>query len=226
MRQKKQTIGSWLARLSLELAIVLVLFLISLWGFIFLWYLVFGRRDLSFDRGVFEALAPFVSGGNTEKMMALTFLADQYFLVPANLLLAAWFLIRRHRWHSLKVPVVSLGSVALMYGLKLLFSRPRPDNPVYEAASGFSFPSGHAMSALTFYGLIIYLVWHFVRNGPLRWVLTLSLSLLIVAIAFSRVYLRVHFASDVLAGMAAGVIWLVVSLSVMNWIERRQDSVV
>ena len=80
------------------------------------------------------------------------------------------------------------------------------------------------MSALTFYGLIIYLVWHFVKNGLLRWVLTLGFSLLIVAIAFSRVYLRVHFASDVLAGMAAGVIWLVVSLSVMNRIERRPEN--
>ncbi len=221
MDVKKQTIRSRLTRLSLELAVVLLIFLVSLSGFIFLWYLVFGEQDLSFDKRVFEALAPFINPENTEKMVALTFLADQYFLVPANLLLAIWFLVRRRRWYSLKVPVVALGSVTLMYGLKLLFSRPRPANPVYEAAAGFSFPSGHAMSALTFYGLIIYLVWRFVKNNLLRWMLTLGLSLLVISIAFSRVYLRVHFASDVLAGMAAGVIWLVVSLSVMHWIERR-----
>ena len=221
MDVKKQTIRSRLTRLSLELAVVLLIFLVSLSGFIFLWYLVFGEQDLSFDKRVFEALAPFINPENTEKMVALTFLADQYFLVPANLLLAIWFLVRRRRWYSLKVPVVALGSVTLMYGLKLLFSRPRPANPVYEAAAGFSFPSGHAMSALTFYGLIIYLVWRFVKNNLLRWMLTLGLSLLVISIAFSRVYLRVHFASDVLAGMAAGVIWLVVSLSFMHWIERR-----
>lgn len=221
MDVKKQTIRSRLTRLSLELAVVLLIFLVSLSGFIFLWYLVFGEQDLSFDKRVFEALTPFINPENTEKMVALTFLADQYFLVPANLLLAIWFLVRRRRWYSLKVPVVALGSVTLMYGLKLLFSRPRPANPVYEAAAGFSFPSGHAMSALTFYGLIIYLVWRFVKNNLLRWMLTLGLSLLVIGIAFSRVYLRVHFASDVLAGMAAGVIWLVVSLSVMHWIERR-----
>ncbi len=219
----RDSLPSRLTRLSLELAIVLILFFLSLACFIFLWYLIFGEQDMRFDKWVFEALIPYTSQANTERMVGLTFLADWNFLVPANLVLAGWFLLRKHRWHSLKVPVVSLGSVTVMYALKLLFSRPRPENPVYQAASGFSFPSGHAMSALTFYGLIIYLVWHYVKNGAVRWALTLGLSLLIIAIAFSRVYLRVHFASDVLAGMAAGLIWLVVSLSVMNRIERSPD---
>lgn len=215
-------LSSRLTRLSLELVIVLALFLFAAGGFVILLYLVFGERDMSFDKSVFEMLAPYVNADRTKWVVRLTFLADWNFLVPANLLLAVWFLLRNHRWHSLKVPVVALGSVSIMYGLKLLFGRSRPANPVYEAAQGFSFPSGHAMSALTFYGLIIYLVWHYVDNGLLRWVLTIGLSLLIIAIAASRVYLRVHFASDVLAGMAVGVIWLVISLLVMNRIEGRQ----
>jgi undecaprenyl-diphosphatase len=107
-----------------------------------------------------------------------------------------------------------------MASLKIFFSRPRPDHPVYEAARGFSFPSGHAMSAMTFYGLIVYLVWKNVENRALRWLLTILLVLFIFLIGLSRVYLRVHYASDVMAGYSLGLVWLISSLWVMNKIEN------
>ena len=107
-----------------------------------------------------------------------------------------------------------------MIGLKRFFNRPRPDIPVLREVSGLSFPSGHSMMSFTFYGLLIYIVWHEVQNKTLKWILISLLSLTILTIGATRVYLRVHYASDVLAGFSLGLIWLVISLFVIRRVER------
>jgi undecaprenyl-diphosphatase len=73
---------------------------------------------------------------------------------------------------------------------------------------------------MTFYGLLIYIVWERVKNRYLKWSLIAGLILLIHLIGFSRIYLRVHYASDVIAGFALGLIWLVISLWALRHIER------
>jgi membrane-associated phospholipid phosphatase len=138
-----------------------------------------------------------------------------------NLLLIGYFLfIKRHRWYSITVPVVSIGGVSLMFILKNIFGRPRPDNPLLRTVSGLSFPSGHALVSMAFYGLLIYLVWHNVANKVWKWILIVLLIMLILIIGMSRIYLRVHYASDVAAGLALGLIWLVLSIYVVRRIER------
>jgi undecaprenyl-diphosphatase len=209
-----------IALLSIELIIVLVLFLASLLTLAFIINDVFQVKDYAFDSSVFAYVKPYTSETLTRIMRFITLFGTGQFLVPANIFLALYFLfIRNHNWYSLRVPVVSLGSFMIMSLLKLYFSRARPNDPVYRAAMGFSFPSGHAMSAMTFYGLIIFLVWKNVKNVTLRWILTFLLIIFIHLIGFSRIYLRVHYASDVIAGFSLGLIWLVLSLFVMHKIE-------
>jgi membrane-associated phospholipid phosphatase len=207
--------------LSVELVIILVLFVISLLGFVYITNNVFRLRNTNFDQQVFQSVLPYVNEANTSILLLFTFLGSQDFLLPANIVLALYFLfIRKHRWYSIRVPVVSLGSFAVMSSLKIFFQRPRPLDPVYEAARGFSFPSGHSMSAMTFFGLLIFIVWDMTENKTLRWSLSILLTLVILAIGFSRVYLRVHYASDVLAGFALGLIWLVISLWTIGKLEK------
>lgn len=221
MIRKVRKFWASLALLSIELLIILVLFVISLFTFIFLTNNIFSLKDTHFDSNVFLSVRPMINEANTVIMRFITFFATHNFLIPANLLIIFYYLaLKKHRWYSIKVPVVSLGSFVIMAALKLFFSRPRPDDPVYEAARGFSYPSGHAMSAMTFYGLIIYLVWHNVENKIVRWMIIVLLLFFIFLIGFSRVYLRVHFASDVLAGFAMGVVWLVISIWIMNKLEK------
>ncbi len=210
-----------LALLSVELLLVAGLFLASLLTFAFLVYRIFRLDRTGLDLRVFEWAAGHTNEANTAFMVFITFFASQQFLLPANLLLIAYFLfVRRHRWYSIKIPVVAIGSVCMMLLLKLYFSRPRPLTPLLEEVKGFSFPSGHAMSAMTFYGLLIYLVYKNVGKKLNKWILILLLGILIFLIGFSRVYLRVHFASDVLAGFSVGIIWLVISIWSLNRIER------
>ncbi len=215
--------GAILALVSFELVTVLLLFFISVAAFALLVNRVIRPNETTIDMAVFDAIRPYISSCLTGFMRFITFLGTHLFLIPANLVLIAYFLfIRKHRWYSIKVPVVAIGSVSLMLGLKTLFSRLRPTDPLLAEVKGFSFPSGHAMSAMTFYGLLIYLVYRYIKDPVWKWVLIVLLSLLILLIGVSRVYLRVHYATDVVGGFAMGIIWLVVAL----WATRRIEMLV
>jgi membrane-associated phospholipid phosphatase len=220
MRRQIKKFFAQVALLSLELLIVWLLFLSSFILFIYLVFRVFYFKKEAVDFAVFDYLEQFVSPGMNGFMKFITFLGTHDFLIPVNLVLIAYFLfIKKHRWYSIRIPVVALGGVSLMFLLKLLFNRPRPLIPLLEEAEGLSFPSGHAMMSFSFYGLLIYLVWRGVKIPWLRAVLITFLLLLILLIGFSRIYLRVHYFSDVMAGFAVGIIWLVLSLWVTHRIE-------
>jgi undecaprenyl-diphosphatase len=154
-------------------------------------------------------------------MQFITFFGNHLFLIPVNVLLIVYFLfIRKHNWYSIKVPVVAIGGVLLMFLLKQIFNRPRPLIPLLEPVKGLSFPSGHAMMSVSYYGLLILLVWENVYNRFWKWLLTVLLLVFIFLIGFSRIYLRLHYFSDVIAGFAAGIIWLSLSVWVVSRIER------
>jgi membrane-associated phospholipid phosphatase len=210
-----------LALLSIEMLVVLVIFLASLLLFVLITRHVFVTKDEQFDFRVFDYLSTYVTPRNNAIMLFFTALGKHTFLLPANIVLIVIFLfIKQHRWYSIKVPAIALSSLALMFLLKNLFGRNRPDIPLLEEDRGLSFPSGHALMSVTFYGLLIYIVWKMVKPQWLKWVLMSVLAFLIFVIGFSRIYLRVHYASDVLAGFATGVLWLVFSIWVLNRMEK------
>ena len=221
VRKRIKKVVAAIGLLSAELLIIIILFVVALFAFVFLIYWIIKENRVGFDNAVFQFVQPYISDMNTQIMNSITFLGAHTFLIPANLLLIGYFLfIKKHRWYSIKVPVVSLGSLLVMMGLKNVFSRPRPDNPILREVSNFSFPSGHAMLSFTFYGLLIYLVWINVKTLWLRWILIVVLGLLILLIGSSRIYLRYHYATDVMAGFCLGLMWLVISLSVIKRIEK------
>ena len=92
--------------------------------------------------------------------------------------------------------------------LKQIYSRPRPEFMLIDEY-GYSFPSGHAMVSMAFYGLYIYILFHLKMNKCLRYILSGCIFILIIMIGFSRIYLHVHYFSDVIAGFAVSVIYLI-----------------
>lgn len=179
------------------------------------------RRHKQTDLAIFDLVKQHTNDRNTQLMWRITKLADHRFLVPANLFLIAYFLfIRRRSWFSIRVACVALSSLGLMFAFKRIFQRKRPLEPLIQQAKGLSFPSGHAMMAATFYGLLIYITWHTVQNRPLKALLILSMAGLINGIGISRVYLRVHYASDVAVGFVVGICWLLISLDLLKRIEE------
>ena len=99
--------------------------------------------------------------------------------------------------------------VALNTVLKYLVQRPRPDGFRLISESGYSFPSGHSMVAMAFFGLLIWMVWRYHRRDVMRVVWCALFVLVIVMVGVSRIYLGVHYASDVLAGFCVSLVWLV-----------------
>ncbi|MEP7258286.1 MAG: phosphatase PAP2 family protein [Flavitalea sp.] len=199
----------------------MILLLISLTGFSYLVYSVFSLQNNQLDIYVFNRIAPHITETNTRIMLFFTFLGSREFLMPANIVLALYFLFPRRslRW-VVAVPVIALGAVAVNLLLKYYFLRPRPLYPLLQGIGGYSFPSGHSMSALTFYGLLIYIASINMRSRPLKGLTITALAVCILLVGFSRIYFRVHYTTDVLGGFATGAIWLIISLWVLNKIEH------
>jgi membrane-associated phospholipid phosphatase len=213
-----------LALLSVEMTIVLVLFAVALTAFVYITRRVFVLNKTKLDNAVFNYLKTPVSERNNDIMEVFTFLGTHQFLIPANLSLIAYFLfIKKHKWHSIKIPAIALSSLGLMFLLKGLFERERPTVPLLFEAKGLSFPSGHALMSVTFYGLLIYMIFKTVKNPALKWTLISLLILLIIIIGSSRVYLRVHYATDVIAGYCIGFLWLVFTVWLLNKIEKHSQ---
>jgi membrane-associated phospholipid phosphatase len=216
-----RTAGAAVALLSAELVVILLLFVIALFTLAYLIRKVIVLHKTGFDESVFAFLKNHISERNNDAMLFFTFLGTHKFLIPANLALIAYFLfVKKHKWYSIKVPAVALSSLGLMFGLKHLFRRPRPDVPLLFHAEGLSFPSGHALFSITFYGLLIYIIFTSVKNKGIKWTLIILLAVLILLIGFSRVYLRVHYATDVVAGFCVGFLWLTFALWLLGRMER------
>lgn len=176
----------------------------------------------AFDTFVYTWIFSYASDAMTLFMKGITFLGNTKTMIVFSLVILFFFLfVKPHRWYSITIPVVAMGGISLNMVLKQLFERPRPlvDYHLVEA-SGLSFPSGHAMFSFTFYGLMIYIIWHYTENKPIRYGLSVLLLSLAMLIGISRIYLGVHYPSDVFAGFAAGFIWLSTSLIVLRRIEH------
>ena len=101
-----------------------------------------------------------------------------------------------------------IGALVLNQVLKFLVQRPRPDGFRLATETGYSFPSGHSMISMAFYGLLIWMIWKYEKDDILRHVWCCLFAVIIVMVGISRIYLGVHYASDVVAGFCVSVLWL------------------
>ena len=125
------------------------------------------------------------------------------------LLVVCWLLVMMVRDKKLAFFffVSLVGNVLVNQGIKALVRRERPINSLIHVG-GFSFPSGHAMVSMALYGMLIYIFYKLVKNNILRRLLMVGSGLLVILIGFSRVYLGVHYFSDVMVGFAISLLYL------------------
>ena len=180
-----------------------------------------GRLDLLFS----NTLADNSSKSVLRVFAAITHLGDPLTLTLLCVLVALLLLYRRQRWLAAGWVLAIAGNALLNPALKGIFARTRPvHDQTLVLASGWSFPSGHASSSVVAYGMLADLL---VRLLPPHWPASLRLisvllaTVLAFAIGSSRVFLQVHFASDVLAGFASGTAWLAVCIGTLELIRYR-----
>lgn len=157
----------------------------------------------------------------------LTLFGNRETLVALGLIVAIGLVALRRRGLALGWSLALLGNAALNPTLKLVFERARPVHPTqWLTEQGFSFPSGHSSGSVVAMGMLAYLA---VRLLPRRWHTPawIVAAALAFSVGASRVFLRVHFPSDVLAGFASGGAWLtvsIVSIELARWARRRRGA--
>ena len=214
-----------MALLSAQIIIALIAFFISLSVLVIIIREIFYDKEYDMDERVFAYLKNFVTPVNNHIMEFFSLGGSHLFLVPAWILLIVFYYLKyKDRWMAIKMPVIALSNLLLMAGLKFFFNRPRPLIPLLKNVPGLSFPSGHAFMSFIFYGFVIYLVYHDVKNGRVKWSIISILVIIVLIIGLSRVYLRVHYASDVLAGYCFGMMSLLILLGLLKLIEKYNAS--
>lgn len=100
--------------------------------------------------------------------------------------------------------------------LKRILQRPRPTEFRIVEETGYSFPSGHSMVSMAFYGYLVYLIYKYVKNNYIKWTSITILSILIFLIGISRIYLGVHYTSDVVGGFLISIAYLIIYINIMD----------
>ncbi|GAB3575240.1 hypothetical protein GCM10027578_39110 [Spirosoma luteolum] len=172
--------------------------------------------DMAFSRLLFNTRSARVS----QFLYGLTYLGSAYatvfFLLLGSVVL--WF--QRKRRHILVLWLLVVGMAITVQAGKRYFVRPRPAQVGYYTEVGYSFPSGHSATAMTLHGLVGYWIVRGRRRIRHRLLVGIGTIILIGLVGFSRIYLGVHYLSDVLGGYLLGLSWLVVGIVLLEWQPR------
>lgn len=183
--------------------------LIALIALLKIIHMVFIIGDNGLDDSFGRIISPYINDTNTSIMVFFTTLGNYEVVLTGNVLLFLFLmLVKKEPGVSIKLAIISLGAVLLMYVLKDFFGRPRPIIPLIDHAAGYSFPSGHSLNSVVFYGILVYVCYSHIQNKVLKYVVSVVLILTIILIGVSRIYINVHYVTDVIAGFSIGVIWL------------------
>ena len=167
------------------------------------------EKEENIDLYVFKIFHTYFLGARLTDFM---YLITQFASTPFIKIVLPFFLIlllifKKYR-KAIFAFTTGVGGLLLIHGMKIFFTRPRPPYPLLYKVENFSFPSGHATFSFIFYGTLAYFMW--LTDLPKIWkyIAITFLVLLSLTIGLSRVYLRVHYASDVLGGFCLGYSWL------------------
>lgn len=155
-------------------------------------------------------------------VISLTHLGDTVTIIALCVLL---LLMPNRRKYGLPVSIAALAGVALYKPMKHFFLRARPEEALHLVEQGgFSFPSGHSVSSVIVYGLLLYLIQKHCTNEKLKKVLSVVCALLAVLIGPSRLYVGVHWTTDVLCGMLIGAAVLIITISILERMYAKNES--
>jgi undecaprenyl-diphosphatase len=186
--------------------------------------LIYIFNNRSVDQKIFDVIAPDISEAGIRFMQSVSVFGNHLFLIPVSLLFIFYYFIINNKWMCIRTAGVMLSGVLFLFTLKNLVHRGRPASPFIEGITNYGFPSGHAFMSVIFYGLLIWQTATYLKNKRVKYLIILLLLLLIMLIGYSRIYLRVHFTTDVIAGYCFSYIWLILCTRLINKIEMAEKT--
>ena len=191
-----------------------IILFICLIGFLDLAEDVFNKEIMKGDIIGYQMVSTFlISDFATPIAKIITNFGGAIFLIAITVIL---FILIKNKKIGVAI-TANLVLVALLNQLlKNILQRPRPTEYRIIQETGYSFPSGHSMVSMAFYGYLIYLIYKYVKNKYVKWISIVLLSILICAIGVSRIYLGVHYTSDVLGGFLVSISYLILFISTVN----------
>lgn len=186
------------------------------------WETIFRHATELFDNTFIWLIRYFASPDVDKVMIVITnigFGISYLVIVGASFLLLTYY----RRWREIAGLAICLtGGAALNFWLKYLFHRSRPNLLRVVQESGYSFPSGHVVASMCFYGMVAFLIMRMIDSWRGRLTVMTLAVMLNIAIGISRIYLGVHYPTDVMGGYAAGSMWLAFCISLLLWWERER----
>ena len=191
-----------------------IILFICLIGFLALAEDVFNKEIMNGDVIGYKVVSEFlISDFTTPIAKFITNFGGAIFLIVLVIIL---FIVMKNKKIGISIFSNLVIITALNQLLKRILQRPRPTEYRIIEETGYSFPSGHSMISMAFYGYLIYLIYKYVKNKYIKWISIVLLSILICAIGISRIYLGVHYVSDVLGGFLISISYLVIFISATN----------
>ena len=225
MQSTKTFNKKYFKKLPLGITVLLILFAAAIFFFVFIVHEVLWEKEEVADNLMFAFLSTNVISDNlTGFMKGVTYFASATFLQIAYGALMLIYLLFKNWKRALEIAAIGIGGFVVNYLMKLSFHRLRPPNPLIDKLENFSFPSGHATSAFIFYGLLTYLVWKTRIPKFYKFIIGTMLIIFSLLIGFSRIYLRVHYLSDVLAGICIGFAWLILTVWLFEKLKKKSDT--
>jgi len=173
--------------------------------------LLYSGSILKIDSAINNYMQALPSSWVTGLASFITNLGGEVMTAVFLILIVAYLCFKKRWHHALLSTVALLGASGLQFIIKALVQRSRPENLI---ETGFSFPSGHAITAITFVSLLIYLFKDDFKNLATRYVLIIVFSAFFLSVGISRIILHVHWFSDVIAGFSLGLAWFMFLLLV------------
>lgn len=191
-----------------------IILFICLIGFLALAEDVFHKEIMNGDIIGYEIISKFlISDFVTPIAKFITNFGGAIFLIVLTIVL---FIVIKNKKIGVSIFSNLVIVTILNQLLKGILQRPRPTEYRIIEETGYSFPSGHSMISMAFYGYLIYLIYKYVKNKYIKCISIAVLSLLICTIGISRIYLGVHYTSDVLGGFLISISYLVIFISAVN----------
>ena len=182
--------------------------------FAFLSYLVITGNDITLDTLVYNFISKFISIRLTSLFKILTNIGSALVLIIIILLT---FIFIKNKKYSLYMSINLIIITIIQIIFKNIFTRGRPINISLIEEDGYSYPSGHSLTSIAFYGLIIYFIYNSNLSKKFKILLTSFLTLLIILIGLSRIYLGVHYTTDVFGGFTLGISYIILFTNIIEF---------